>query len=589
MPHVRDIITLENRRRHPLIAVVAGSGLTARSAVEGGADLLMVLNAGLYRSLGTGSLASFLPYGNANDQTELLLRQHILPRAGRLPVIAGVYAADPTERLEGRLERLRALGVEGIVNWPAMGFVDGQFREALEQEGLGLESEAAMLALARRMGLVTFGFALAEPEVARFLEAGCDALILNLGLTRKVNDSYEKRDSLQQAIARLNAMLAMARKATPPRVCLAFGGPITSPEDLEQVFRGSEVDGFAGGSVFERLPVEAIVASIVRRFKSVTVKHDDRQLDAAFGPMIGHSAAIRGVFELIERVAPHDVNVCIEGETGTGKELVATQLHRRSHRANQPLITLNCGAIPDTLLESELFGHEKGAFTSADRVRLGKFELAQRGTLFLDEVADLSPRGQVALLRAIQQREITRVGGEASIPIDVRIVAASNQPLAEAVEEGRFREDLYYRLNYITIMVPPLRDRRDDIPLLVDRILARLSTQMNRRVEGLSAGFQAKLQRHSWPGNVRELEYVIGQAALREDGPILEGHHFIAKETTGPKFAHQRRFPNTEQLQARAAKALREANGNKTQAAADLGVTRKTLYAWLRAGNDSSL
>lgn len=583
MSRLRSSIRLGARRPHPLIGVVAGSGLVVRSAVEAEADLLMVLNAGLYRNLGTGSLASFLSYGNANDQTESLLREQVLPRAAGVPVVAGVFAADPTEEVASRLERLRGLGVEGIVNWPAIGFVDGQFREALEEDGLGVRAEAAMLDLARSMGFVTFGFALGEPELARFLEARCDALVLNLGLTRKVNDLCEQRDSLQQAITRLNAMLGQARKAAPHTVCLAFGGPITSPEDLEQVFRCSEIDGFAGGSVFERLPVQAIVASTVRRFKSVTVRRGDRQREPAFGPMIGRSPAIREVYDLIDRVARYDVHVCIEGETGTGKELVATQLHRRSHRASQPFITLNCGAIPDTLLESELFGHEKGAFTSADRARLGKFELAQRGTLFLDEIADLSPRGQVALLRAIQQREVTRIGGEASIPIDVRILAASNQPLADAVAQGRFREDLYYRLNAITIAVPPLRDRREDIPLLVEQILARLSRQMSRRITGISPTFLARLQRHAWPGNVRELEHAIGQAALREDGEVLEGHHFAVAETV--RLPHRIRDAEpspTNDLRARALQTLREARGNKTRAAAILGITRKTLYAWLR-------
>src|SRR5439155_12117494 len=212
----------------------------------------------------------------------------------------------------------------------------------------------------------------------------------------------------------------------------------------------------------------------------------------------------------------------VEAGSGVGKGRLATQIHRLSSRAHGPLVTLNCGAIPDTLLESELFGHEKGAFTGADRRRLGKFELADKGTLFLDEIADLSPHGQVALLRAIQQREITRVGGDRSRPVDVRILAASNRPLAVLVEQGRFRADLYYRLNGVAIRLPPLRQRLEDSPLLVEHILSRLRVQFKRKLRGLSAGFSAKLDAHDWPGNIRELEQVLVQAAMLEDGPILD-------------------------------------------------------------------
>jgi two-component system response regulator HydG len=372
-----------------------------------------------------------------------------------------------------------------------------------------------------------------------------------------------------------------ADRSGPARLCLAFGGPITAPEDLDEVFRHSRVHGFAGGSVFERLPVQNALASTIRGFKSVAVHRGGESGPEGLGEMIGRSSAIRAVFDLIRRTAPYDVNVCIEGESGTGKELVATLLHRMSNRANQPFVTLNCGAIPDTLLESELFGHEKGAFTGADRRRLGKFELAHGGTLFLDEIADLSPRGQVAILRALQQREITRVGGETSIPVDVRVLAASNQVLSQAVAEGRFRADLYYRLNYLTIQLPPLRDRRDDLPQLIGDTLARLRVRLNRRLEGISPAFQRKLEQHGWPGNVRELQHVLGQAALREDGTELDGRFFVPTPAV-PGIAPARNAPVVHvKRNAVARNALREAGGNKSRAAKSLGITRKTLYVWL--------
>ncbi len=585
MSKLQDLIKSNSARNQSVVAVVAGSGLVASCAVEAGADLIMVLNAGLYRNLGTGSLAAFLPYGNANDQTESLLVEQVLPRTQGVPIVAGVFAADETVRLETRLKRLKNLGVEGVVNWPAIGFLDGRYGELIEEEGLGVRREAEMLSAARAMGFVVFGFALTPQEVSCFLEAGADGLILNLGLTRDVADVRQRRDQLQTAIVRLNGMLATVQRKAPGKLCLAFGGPITAPEDLEQVFQHSKIHGFAGGSVFERLPVQSVLVSTVRRFKNIAIPRGENTEEPGLGTLVGRSAPMQAVFQLIRQVAPHDVNVCIEGETGTGKELVAMQLHRLSNRGSRPFITLNCGAIPETLLESELFGHEKGAFTNADRRRPGKFELAQSGTLFLDEIADLSPRGQVALLRAIQQREITRVGGDHSLAIDVRIIAASNQSLAEAVRKKRFREDLYYRLNYITIAMPPLRERIEDLPLLTKNILARLQIQLDRKLDGLSPSFQEIMRRHRWPGNVRELEHVLGQAALREERPVLEGRYFTPlpldteQSSLDPSAGGKPPMPDR---QTRVRQAIAQSQGNKSRAAAMLGITRKTLYAWLR-------
>ena len=308
----------------------------------------------------------------------------------------------------------------------------------------------------------------------------------------------------------------------------------------------------------------------------------------ALGPIIGGSPAMQTLFRRIERAASYDLHVYVEGESGTGKELVATQIHRLSPRAHGPFVTLNCGAIPDSLLESELFGHEKGAFTGADRRRLGKFELAHGGTLLLDEIADLSPRGQVALLRAIQQSEITRVGGEESLPVDVRIIAASGRPLTESVEDGNFRGDLYYRLNNLTLRVPPLRERTEGIPLLVERMLESLRIRMNRELDGVSVRFLEALVAHRWPGNVRELEHVLSQAALVEDGALLDGLEFLPDRPSfagaGTRSSALDDIATTARRErsSRVQRAIAEAGGNKSLAARALGVSRKTLYAWLR-------
>jgi DNA-binding NtrC family response regulator/predicted TIM-barrel enzyme len=567
-----------------LIAVVAGTGLVASAAVEGGADLLLVLNAGMYRHLGAGTLGAFLPYGNANDQTFELLVRHVLPRAGGVPVVAGVLGVDPTRDLDATFSTLERLGVWGVTNWPALGFIDGQFRRALEQAGWTAESEVEMLVRARARGLATFGFVLDREAAVRHAQAGVDALVLDLGLTQQVEDILERRDQVRRSIARLNEMVEAVVATGRDPLRLVFGGPVTRAEDVGEVLRFGFVHGYAGGSVFERLPVIEAVASTVRRFKEAALSRRQHE-GAAQGldELIGASPPMRQLFHLIERVAPYDVNVCIDGESGVGKELVAAALHRLSGRAHKPFVTLNCGALPDTLVESELFGHERGSFTGADRRRLGKFELAHGGTLFLDEVADLSARAQVALLRALQTREITRIGGERSLQVDVRVLAASNRPLDRLVAEGRFRSDLYFRLSQITLQVPPLRERLSDIPLLVARMLPALSLRLGRPVEGLTESFGRRLGEHAWPGNVRELQHVITRAALLEDGKVLEGDSFLPRPPGAEGAKSGRRSLDRAGRQRLARQVLAEVDGNKSQAAVRLGITRKTLYDWLGA------
>lgn len=570
-----------------LVAVVAGSGLITRCAVQAGADLILALSAGVYRTLGAGSLASFLAYGNANDQTEELIRNQILPSSGNLPVVAGVFASDPTCPLQERFKRLKALGVAGITNWPAVGLIDGTLRDQMESEQAGIASEVEMLRAAAKYGFATLGFAL-EPEAARaFAAAKVDGLVLALGLTREVEDVHERGDQLQQGLVQLRAMHAAARSSGNEPFTLAFGGPATSPGDLEQILRHTDVKGYAGGSVFERLPVQESVTATISHFKSTAIQPASRDADIGLGNMIGRSAAMRDLFKMIERVAPKNVNIVIQGESGTGKELVATLMHRLSPRAPRAFVTLNCGAIAESLLESEFFGHEKGAFTGAHRRRLGKFELANHGTLFLDEVADLTAHAQVSLLRVLQQQEISRVGGEESIPVDVRVVAASHQDIAERVAAGLFRADLYYRLNGITVRVPPLRERPEDIPPLAEAALRRFCVQWNLPNKRLSPSFLARLCQHTWPGNVRELQHTIGQALLLEDERSIDGLHF-RPNTAGPRSGVTTPRVGAEpSRRERALACLESAGGNKSVAARNLGVTRKTLYKWL-GGNGSA-
>jgi len=248
----------------------------------------------------------------------------------------------------------------------------------------------------------------------------------------------------------------------------------------------------------------------------------DRQRLAKVTGLIGQSDGIRQVLVKIEQMAPVSSTVLVEGESGTGKELVARAIHRLSPRRNKPFIAVNVGALPETLIESELFGHEKGAFTGAAERRLGRFELAHGGTLFLDEIGEVPPAAQVKLLRALEEGEVMRVGGTSPIKIDVRVVAASNQPLRQLVAEGAFRADLYYRLNVLSIYLPPLRERPDDISLLVRRFVRELATAHDRPFRGISAEAMQLLVSYQWPGNVRELRNLIESMVVLAPGREIE-------------------------------------------------------------------
>jgi DNA-binding NtrC family response regulator len=249
--------------------------------------------------------------------------------------------------------------------------------------------------------------------------------------------------------------------------------------------------------------------------------------------MVGDSPALGRVLELIGQVAPADSTVLIQGETGTGKELVARAIHDRSPRRHRPLVKINCAALPRELVESELFGHEKGAFTGAAQQRRGRFEIADGGTLFLDEIGELPLEAQAKLLRVLQEREFERVGGTQMLRVDVRIIAATNRDLHAQVAASRFRSDLYYRLNVFPIVLPPLRERREDIPLLVERFAAIAARKVGRPLTAISPGFLERARSYVWPGNIRELENVVERSLLMSRDGTLEAHH-IAFETGAP-------------------------------------------------------
>ena len=340
-------------------------------------------------------------------------------------------------------------------------------------------------------------------------------------------------------------------------------------------------------------PLEAMEAKVKKALERLTIEQENQRLkqerDQRFGNLIGGSPPMQSVFGLIKKVAETSTPVLILGESGTGKELVCREIHRRSERDDRPFVAVNCAALAEGVLESELFGHEKGAFTGATQMKRGKFELAHEGTLFLDEVGEIPPATQVKLLRFLQERELERVGGSKVIKVDVRVVCATNRNLKELIERGDFREDLFYRINVISIELPPLRQRREDIPLLVQALLARhaQSTGLNGEVSEDALNL---LQMYEWPGNVRELENVLERALVLADptdGSRTIGTDDLPSEIRGGEGGGEalREYHEATGLMAQIEriereiirKALVEADWNQTRAAKALKLKRSSL------------
>ena len=294
------------------------------------------------------------------------------------------------------------------------------------------------------------------------------------------------------------------------------------------------------------------------------------------GEMIAGSAAMQRVMKIVERVAPTDATVLIRGENGTGKELIARELHRRSNRAGKVLVSVDLGAIAETLFESELFGHRKGAFTGADSDRAGRFQAANGGTLFLDEIGNLPPNLQTRLLRVLESREVTPVGSDSAVDVDVRLVAATNQPLEELVAGGEFREDLLYRINTITIELPPLRERLDDLPALVGHFIRAACRKYRVAEKTVSKDGLDALTGYGWPGNIRELSHTLERAVILADGAELGPGDFELDRERAPTPGASLNLEENERRLVTA--ALEQSNGNVSRAADALGITRAALY-----------
>ncbi len=338
---------------------------------------------------------------------------------------------------------------------------------------------------------------------------------------------------------------------------------------------------------------DELLAVVQKAAEHVSLTRENRDLKKQIGQLretrlIGNSEAMRKVVELIEQVGPSEANVLILGESGTGKELAAQLLHEHSTRAKGPLVKVNCAALPENLLESELFGYVRGAFTGAVQDKPGRFQLAGGGTLFLDEIGELPLTLQAKILRALQERIIEPLGGVAPVSIDVRFIAATNRDLPTMIREGKFREDLYYRLNVLEIRIPPLRERVEDIPLLVDYLLAKLGRKNNRRIRSVSHDFLAALSRHEWRGNVRELENVLERSLILCHGDILDlrdlPDHMLSANLPplSPNKASSQESPLETAERNALEETLRKYAGHRERTAKALGISRRTLQYRLK-------
>jgi two-component system response regulator AtoC len=366
---------------------------------------------------------------------------------------------------------------------------------------------------------------------------------------------------------------------TPVVVMTAFGSIETAVEAMK-----------AGAVDFLPKPfsLDHLMTVVNKALELRTLRDENRQLRAElsqryeFDNMVGHSEGMREIFSTITRVAPTRATVLLCGESGVGKDMIARAIHHHSPRADRPFVKINCTALPENLMESELFGYEKGAFTGANTTKLGKFEQADTGTVFLDEIGDVPASVQVKLLRILQEREFERLGSNKVKHIDVRVLAATNVDLRAALEQGTFREDLYYRLNVLPINIPPLRERKEDIPYLAGFFVKKLGKDLGSPVQSISDGAMERLLGYHWPGNVRELENVLERSMVLGNGAVLEAGDVkldtapAARLTVADNFLPEGTTLD-EYEQAIIKEALRRANGNKSQAARMLGLTRNAL------------
>lgn len=406
-------------------------------------------------------------------------------------------------------------------------------------------------------------------DALRKFESGLPVVILDLGLP-------PDPDGASEGLKVLDAILNQA----PETKVIILSGNSDRAVALSAVQRG------AFDFISKPVEIDALKLIVQRAMRMYELEKENRALrltrDERLPGIVYASPAMERIARTIERVARTDAGVLILGESGTGKELVASAVHRISARSEGRLVAINCASIPENLLESELFGHERGAFTGAIKQTLGKFELANKGTLFLDEIGDMPLPLQAKMLRFLQNRTFERVGGRQTLSVDVRVISATNQPLATLVGEGKFREDLYYRLKEILIEIPPLRDREGDVIILAQHFLNIYNGEMSRNLRGFTEEALAALGAYEWPGNVRELEHRVKRAVIMADGPLINPQDLELASGAKPRNLNLR--DHVQQLEGALLKeALAAGEGNVSKAAKLMGISRQQIYNILAA------
>jgi transcriptional regulator with GAF, ATPase, and Fis domain len=523
---------------------------------------------------------------------------------------AGAPASEPLAWVLATQEPLQVADLDVEPRWP-------QAMRALRALGVGRARLLPLTTSGRRLGVLLLGRR--HGVMSATMDAGVlrDALPLvaatlenvlrferaeearlagertHLGVLLDVGRALASEDALSGVLATLDGALARVLPGAVARLSLANRTGV-GPHDLRPVQRlplqhderrlGTLDVGGVARVPASLLPLlEALAAQAAPAIARI-VRSDDDGRDGSWGDIVGSSPALRRTLRQVEVVAPTDATVLLLGETGTGKELLARAIHERSDRRGRPFVKINCAAIPSGLLESELFGHEKGAFTSAIAQKIGRFEVADGGTLFLDEVGEIPLELQSKLLRVLQEQEFERLGGTRTIKVDVRIVAATNRDLAAMVEEHRFREDLYYRLNVFPLAVPPLRERPEDVEPLVRHFVARFARRMQRRIDEIPADTLEALRCHPWPGNVRELENLVQRALILAPGPRLTLPPGLLAAPRG-RAAHEGGTTLANAQRAHILRVLEETNwmlGGPRGAAVRLGMKRTTLQSLMK-------
>jgi len=579
----------------PIIGVATGSGLSAKQAYEGGADFILALSAGRFRLAGVPSLACMLPFSNSNDLVFDFAEREIIPMIKDIPVIYGACATDLTYTHEELVKLLKKKGFSGINNFPTVGLIDGKFREALEQSGISYQKEIELMKTAVENDLFTVAFVFDISQGIEMAKVGVDVVCAHLGWTSGGEKGVKKRKDLEECIYQAEEIFNAVDKINSSIFKMIYGGPVEHPEQAFLFYENSQAVGYIGGSSFERIPTEFAIREVTDKFKNYyKLKKENRKLKLelikkkGFDEIVGQSRLMQDIYDIVNKVADRNINVLVQGESGTGKELVVRSIHNTSGRFKGPFIKINCATLPKGILESELFGHEKGSFTGAEKKRLGKFELADKGTLFLDEIGEMDLEVQAKLLRIIQEKEFERVGGSETIKVDVRIIAATNVDLREAVKLGTFREDLYYRLNVINILTPPLREHKEDIPLLVNHFLKEIEHKFDKPNMRLSPDVFDLFMAYDWPGNVRELKHVLERASILSDGEIINREvlpkYFKTSSVSENKYDDfgniiEYMKNNTELVEKELIlQVLNQCGWNRTKAAGKLNISRKTLY-----------